>query len=415
MIQPESREVLAGSSSGKEAEMVMPLEGIKVLDVTEAWVGPYATVLLSDMGADVIKIERHAGDRTRMRSISIDKKGIPTVFLAMNHNKKSITVDLKKEKGREIALQLAERSDVFVENMRLGAIDRLGLSYDEVSKRNPKIIYASASSWGPRGPDATKPAVDILGQARGGIMSSTGPPGQPTPVGEGIADHMAGLYLSYAILVALLHRERTGVGQRVYGSMLGAQVALQCRTMTGYLINEELVSKSARGHTMMGALWTTFKTKDIWIALGGMAEQRWPRFCQVMGIEHLIDDPRFATPQARLDNGEQLVEILDEIFPKKSGEEWIKELEEKDIFVAPVNTLAEVAKDPQVIANEYVTEVDYPGHGKVKLAGIPIHFTKTPVKIRKASPELGEHTHEILLDLGYTWEEIGQLVSEEVV
>jgi len=391
---------------------MLPLDGIKVLDITEAHVGPYATVLLADLGADVIKVERPGGERVRLRGLTVDKKGIPSQFLALNRNKRSIVLDLQKEKGKTIALQLVERADVFVQNMRPGVIERLGLGYEEVSKRNPKIIYASASPWGLKGPDATKPAYDLTGQARGGVMTQTGSEENPIPCGPAIADHLTGLYLFSAIVTGLLARERTGVAQHVDVSMIGSLVALQCREITHYLINGPPILSWRK---LFGAIWSPFKTKDIWICIAGIPEVRWPAFCKVMGLEHLVNDPRFATPQARYERDEELCDIFRQVFLKKSGMEWVKELEEADIVVAPVNTLADVVEDPQAIANDYIMEQDYPGHGKVKVAGVPVHFSKMPVKLRSPSPEVGEHSHEILQELGYTWEEIAQLVSEEVI
>ena len=389
---------------------MLPLDGIRVLDVTAFHLGPSATVLLADLGADVIKVERPEGDPVRLRGQRTDKKGIPAHFLAINRNKSSIVLDLQKEKGREIALQLAEKSDVFVHNMRPGAIERLGLGYEEVSKRNPKIIYASATPWGIKGPDAMQPANDLTGQARGGVMTQTGSEENPIPCGPAIADHLTGLYLAFAIVTALLAREHTGVAQHVDVSMLGSLIALQSREVTNYLINGPPI---LTWQTVFGALWNPVKTKDQWLCIGAVRD--WPAFCKLMGLEYLVNDPRFATPEGRYENGEELRAILGETLAKQARQEWLEAFNKEEIIYSPVNTLADVVEDPQAIDNEYIMEHDYPGHGQVKVAGVPVHFSKMPIKQCRPSPQVGEHTQEILQELGYTLDKIAELNSQGVI
>jgi crotonobetainyl-CoA:carnitine CoA-transferase CaiB-like acyl-CoA transferase len=399
---------------------MLPLEGIRILDITEAHVGPSATVLLGDMGADVIKVERLQGDRVRLWGKVVGFSGggavkqegdIPAQFLAINRNKRSIAVDLKTDGGREIVLRLAETSDVFVQNMRPGAVEKLGLSYAEIAERNPRIIYASGSGWGLEGAEATKRAVDITGQARSGIMMQTGGPDRPIPCGPAVCDHLTGLYLSYAILAALLVRERTGIGQQVDASMLAAGIAVHSREMTQYLIDGGPV---LNWRQLFGVFWNAFKTRDRWICIGGLGEQLWPDLCSVLGLEHLRDDPRFSTHQGRVDNEPELLPILQEAFLKKSGQACLEELEEIGVICAPVQTLDQVANDPQTIANQYITEMEYPGHGRVKVMTPPFRMSETPLQLRRPSPELGGHTREILLDLGYEPGEIDRLLAEKV-
>jgi crotonobetainyl-CoA:carnitine CoA-transferase CaiB-like acyl-CoA transferase len=397
-----------------------PFEGIRVLDITEAHVGPSATVLLGDMGADVIKVERLRGDRVRLWGKVVgfgDGTGyerdddVPAQFFAINRNKRSISVNLKSEEGRKLVLTLAKTADVFVQNMRPGAIEGLGLSYENIRKVNPEIIYASGSGWGIEGPDAFKRAVDITGQARSGIMAQTGAPDHPIPAGPAICDHLAGLYLSYAIISALFVRERSGIGQRVDVSMLGSSIAIHAREITQYLFDGGPVINWRR---QFGVFWNAFKTSDIWVCIGGLNEDLWPDFCKLLDLEHVCDNPKFATHKARVKHEAELLVILNEAFLKKSGRELLDQFEAAGVIVAPVQTLDQVVEDPQALANDYVTDYDYPGRGPVRVVGFPVTMSQTPWKIHRPCPELGEHTREVMLEIGYTEDEINRLLQKNI-
>jgi formyl-CoA transferase len=400
---------------------LQPLDGIRVLDITEAHVGPSATVLLADMGAEVIKVEPLRGDRVRLLGKLVGywtesgkeaATGVPAQFLAINRNKKSIAIDLKQPAGAEIVRRLAKKCDVFVQNMRPGAIQRLGLGYEEIRSINPRIVYASASGWGLLGPEAGKRAVDITAQARTGVMAQTGSNDQPTPCGPAVCDHIAGLYFSYAIMAGLMARERFGIGQHVDVSLLGSGIALHGREITQLLVEEGIESLSWR--KTFGVFWNAFRARDGWICLGGLQEHSWPGFCRAAGLEHLSDDPRYSTHAARLEREPELEEMINQAFSKFSRDELLARLEVEGLIVAPVQTLREVSRDPQTAANGYIVEVDYPGHGPVKVVGSPIKMSATPFLVRRASPELGEHTRDVLASLEYTEEEIERLLAENV-
>jgi len=407
--------------------MTMPLEGIRVLDMTLGQQGPVASMMLADMGADVIKLEDPLiGDPGRyLHSILGVEVPLNFYFENNNRNKRSITVNLKQEKGREIVYRLAEKSDVFVTNYLRTTVESLGMDYQTISRYNPSIIYAVGSGFGPLGPDHDKPCLDIAAQARGGIWSISGEPDQPPVLaGAGMADQVGAGLLAYGIVLALFARERTGVGQEVDVSLLAGQTWLGSLGLQQYLFYGGVQTLSRVSRTSAGnALWNFYRTKDDrWLCLAMLvSDVYWPDFCRTMGIEELEQDPRFASHAAREEHAEELVAILDERFASETREEWMRRFSEHDrllerkLIWEPFKDYAELAADPQMYANDYIVEFNHPSRGSEKWVGIPVKLSHTPGAIRNPAPELGQHTEEVLLELGYTWQQIEKLRMEESI
>jgi crotonobetainyl-CoA:carnitine CoA-transferase CaiB-like acyl-CoA transferase len=400
--------------------MSMPLEGIRVLDMTIWQQGPVATQMLADMGAEVIKIEEPVrGDPGRGLVWRSDQSVLNTYFECHNRNKKGITLDVRKQQGREALYRLVEKSDVFVENLRPGVMERLELDYPNLSRINPRIIYASGTGWGSRGPDARKASFDVLAQGRGGMLSVSGEPDEPPALIQvnGAADWVGAATLAYGIMVALFNRERNGIGQEVEVSLLGSQASMGQLGFQRYLFSGKAPRRMSR-KSVGNPLWNTYQAGDgDWLVIAALQSQRfWPEFCKVIGIGELENDARFNSIESRRDNSTELVDILDRVFAAKSRSEWIQRLEGVDIPCAPVNSYADLFNDPQMMANDYIVDFDHPTAGPVKLVGIPVRLSKTPGEIRSGAPEFGQHTEEVLLDIGgYSWEEIARLKAEEVI
>lgn len=402
--------------------MTMALEGIRVLDLTVGQQGPYATVMLADMGAEVIKVEnpRSSGDSSRgMRRIlgqHVEVKGVNSYYETHNRNKKSVTVNLTRGKGKEIIYRLATKSDVFVQNFRVGATERMGVGYEDIRKVNPRIIYAHASGFGPRGPEREKRSIDPIAQARGGIMGVTGEPTEPPVlIPAGIGDQVGAMLLAYGIVTALFARERLGVGQRVDTSLLGSQVALQGFHLQGYLLSGHIPGKVSRKD--MSPTYNSYQTKDgRWIMVALMQQRYWPRLCRALDMGELENDPRFNSLDARLANGKELIAALDRIFATRIATEWLERLTENEVMHGLVQNYAEVASDAQVLENEYIVDFNHPVAGPIKIVGIPVKLSETPGQIREAAPELGAHTEEVLLDVGgYSWDDITHFRDEGLI
>ncbi len=386
-----------------------PLEGIRVLDFTVYQQGPQASLVFADMGADVIKVEApRFGDLGRVLGIKGEERFSP-YFLAHNRGKRSITLDLKNEKAREVALGLGARTDVMIHNFRPGVMERLGLGYDDLRKVNERIVYGHASGYGTKGPRAEHPAFDLAAQAQGGLVSVTGEAeGFPVPAGCAVADYVGAANLAMAVISALFHRERTGQGQKIETSLLGGQVAMQAWELQ-YYIAHGWFARAGRGHHYLPTIWRVFKTADSYVVVGGLPENRWPAFCRALDKPELEHDPRFERYMERMRNLSELYAILDEAFRTKTSAEWMALLQQADCICAPVATYEDLLHDPQVRANEYIVEVDHPTQGRIPVVGAPWRFSETPAQIAPAAPELGEHTEEVLQELGYSWEQIGAL------
>lgn len=390
-----------------------PLEGVRVLDLSIGQMGPAATALLADFGADVIKIESRHGDPGR--GVELQPNGSSAFFLTHNRGKKSIALNLRHPDGREVALRLAERCDVFVQSWTPGTIERLGLDYDAVRERNPSIIYASASGFGPLGPRAVLPAMDMVAQGAGGLMmANAGAKGEePVAVGPTIADQTGALLLAWGIVAALFHRQRTSEGQRVDASLLGGMVSLQGWHIAHYLMTGKMAMTSSQ-RTERSPLFTFYKAADGWFTIAIIDPRQWPSLCEVAGLPELESDPRFADAQSRNRLAADLIAILDRRFAERSRDHWLGLLRKREIPCGPVNTYADLAADEQVLANAYITDIDDPRLGGLRVPGPPVHFSETPGRPAPA-PELGQHTEEVLQDIGYTWDQISRLREDRTI
>lgn len=404
--------------------MVMPLEGIRVLDWTIWQQGPVSTMMLGDLGANVIKLEERVGGDPGRGIMSIGGASTSSnqrnyYFEANNRHKKSLTLNLKKPEAREIVYKLAAQSDVFVQNFRKGVAGKLGLDYQTLSQHNPKLIYATASGYGPFGPDSGEPSFDYMGLARSGIMNAVGEPDMdPLSITGGVADQMGAIMLAYGIITALLTRERFGMGQEVDTSHLGSMTALQGLNVSSRLI---LGKEFRRAHRTKAPnpLWNHYECGDgKWICLAMLQSDRyWPDFCKAMGVEEFVADPRFATLRDRAKNCEAIISIFDQRFASKPRDEWMQILKNGGDFIyTVVNTINELPDDPQMIENDYIVNYDHPAWGPTQVVGVPVRLSKTPGNPKAPAPEFGEHTEQILIDmLGYSWEDIGRLREEEVI
>jgi CoA:oxalate CoA-transferase len=409
---------------GIEKSMSGPLDGIRIVDWTIWQQGPVATQMLADLGAEVIKIEeRERGDPGRgivaVAGSSTVKGGRNYYFEANNKHKKSIALNLKQPEAREIVHRLAARSDVFVQNFRKGVAQRLGLGYAELAALNPRIIYASASGYGPEGPDSGEPSFDYLGQARSGIMNAIGTGSTaPTYVYGGIADQMGAIMLAYGVLAALFARERTGIGQEVDASHLGSMMALQGLNVVARTIMGKEFPRNTRANAY-NPLWNHYRcADDKWISLAMLQPDRyWKNFCEVVGKPELIEDPRFAEAKVRGKNSAAVVAIFDEVFAARPRDEWMRVLKGRGDFIYTiVNSVSDLPDDPQVRANGYVVEYDHPALGNLTLLGMPVKLSATPGEPRGHAPELGEHTELLLTEmLGYSWDDIARLREANVI
>jgi formyl-CoA transferase len=391
--------------------MDQPLSGIKVLDLSRVLAGPYCSMMLGDMGADVIKVELpNLGDDTRHWGPP-EAGGEAAYYLCVNRNKRSMTVNMKTPEGREIIRRLALQSDILIENYKVGTLTKMGLSYEDLRSDHPGLIYCSITGFGQDGPLSDKPGYDFMIQGMGGIMSFTGEPnGPPMKVGVAIVDITAGLFACSAILAALRHRDRTGGGQFIDIALLDAVVAWLANVGSNYLVSGELPRRYGNAHPNI-VPYEPFKTKDgSYVALAVGNDRQWQDYCRLAGLDHLAGDPRFATNPKRVLHRDILIPLVAEKMLEKTGEEWLRELDAMKIPCGPINTLDKVFSHPQILARQMVAEVPHPTAGSVKLVASPMKLSDTPCGIRRHPPLLGEHTAEILAqELGYTVDAIGRL------
>jgi CoA:oxalate CoA-transferase len=377
-----------------------PLQGVRVLDLSWILSGPFCTMTLCDLGADVIKVERPPwGDMGRTNRPLRD--GESGYFLSVNRGKRSVSIDLKEERGRELFRDLVREVDVLVENFSPGAMDGLGVGYEALAEVNPRLIYAAISGFGRTGPWRDRPALDVIAQGAGGIMSVTGQPGgPPTRPGSSLGDITAGLYAAVGILAALHERERSGRGQLIDISMMDAQIAIQENAfMRWEILGHEPEKLGTRHPTAVP--FQAFPTSDGWMVLAlawGGADQ-WGLLCAALDLGELIDDPRFSTADARTDHHAELEPLLNEAFRQRTTQEWIDALLPMRIPCGPLHTISQVAAAEQTAAREMLAPVEHHTFGEVKLVNTPVKLSRTPGGIRGSSPDMGAHSFEVLAEL----------------
>jgi len=403
--------------------MKKALEGIRVLDVSEAGLAPVCCRILADMGAEVIKVERtEGGDQTRgLLKISGDVPvyDINYVFEFYNFNKKGITLDLKKPEGQQTLYRLVEKSDVFVCNFRPHALKSLGLEYEDIKKINPKIIYTHLSGYGVHGPEKDTGAYDFVGYwARSGVMNSLGEPGTPLPFQlPGFGDNTTGMFAACAVAMALFHRERTGEGQEVCVSLVGGGIWSMGIVLSSVLatgLNYPRVSRMDASNP----IFNSYECGDgKWIQLACIQGDRyWSGICEALELGELENDPRFESHVKRMENHKELIPILDKIFKSKPREEWAERLAKQDVIWTIVKSPADVAEDPTPWANGYFQEIDHPVGKKLKMIMPPWQFSETPPTVRSTAPEFSQHTEEVLTELlGYSWDEVNDLKDKGVI
>lgn len=407
--------------------MDAPLKGVRVLECSAYLSAATAGYMLADLGAEVIKIEdREKGDPARGTSSVFGQSmilpnGLNILFETANRNKRSVTIDLKKQEGKRLLYEMVKKSDIFCTNFSLDTLKRLEIDFETISRYNPKIVYGLATGYGLEGPESKKRAFDSIAQARSGIMFAVGGEADDPPhqIGGPIFDQMTGTLLAYGILAALIARDRMGVGQMVEVSLLGSGLHLQAYNLNTALLRGKQIPRPSRKN-LRNPLANHYQCADgEWILLSEPQSDRfWQSFCEALQIQEIEKDERFATAGKRREHFRELTEILEGVFRKKTRQEWLRILEERGggLAFSPVLRPTELANDEQALANGYVVELDHPILGRVKIVGNPVRFSKTRVEVKGRAPAFGEHTEEVLMEVcGLSWEEIERLKDQEVI
>ena len=396
-------------------EASLPLAGVRVLELAHLIAGPICGMYLGDMGADVIKVEAPNAPDAGRSVYRAYRGGEGVLHLTVNRNKRGVSVDLRRPEGRALFRRMAAWTDVVIEGFRGGVAEKLGIDYASVRDTNPRLIYCSLSAFGPTGPWREKPGLDSLAQAVGGLMAITGEPdGGPVLCGAPVADTLGGLLAIQGILTALIARERTGQGQRVDTSLLNGMLLAHTARLSVFHETGESPGRWGSGHPEI-APYQALRAKDDWIFVAVWVERLWRPFCEAIGRPELADDPRFATREGRLARRANLAATLAPIFTERTVAEWMAVLEEADVLCAPVNDYAGMVRDPQVVATGMIAEQEHPRAGRFTTIGIPVTFEKTPGSIRRPAPALGEHTREVLGEVGCSAAEMDALTAAGIV
>jgi len=392
-----------------------PLAGMRVLELAQIMAGPTCGMMLADMGADVIKVEKLPGGDDARGYREPTQGGVSAPFLMLNRNKRGIALDLKRDEGRAILLRLVARADVLTENYRRGTLEKLGVGYDVLARVNPGLIYCAVSGYGRDGPYADKGGFDLIAQGFAGLMSITGEPGgPPVKTGNSVADINAGLLAVSGILAAYAHKQRTGQGQVVDTSLMEAALQQTYWQAASYFATG--VSPGATGSAhLLTAPYQAFRAADGWINVGGANQANWERIADVLGHPEWRADPRFATNSARMTNLPALVDAMSAVLATRSCAAWLSAFDAAGVPAGPVHSIGEALEHPQTAARGMVVDLVHPQAGAMRALGCPVHFSATPTAVRRAAPLLGEHTREVLADSGYAQDEIDAFVAAGVV
>ncbi|MCW5642042.1 MAG: CoA transferase [Rhodoferax sp.] len=388
-----------------------PLAGLRVLELAQIMAGPTCGALLADLGAEVIKVEKMPGGDDTRRYAEPSVNGESAAFMMMNRNKRAIALDLKTEAGRQVLRTLVARADVLIENYRKGALDRLGLGYAALQAVNPALIYCSISGYGRTGPSADKGGFDLIAQGVSGLMSITGEPGgPPVKVGSPVTDMNAGMLAALGIVSAYVHRLKTGLGQFVDTSLMEAGIHQTAWQAAIFFATGVSPGPGGSAH-VLAAPYQAFPTQDGWINIGGANQANWERIARLVGAPELITDARFADNSARMRNRDELARLLGAHLRERPTAAWLRALDEAGIPAGPIQTIGQMAVDPQTRARDMVVALDHPVAGRTQALGVPVKFSATPGNIRRPAPTFGQHTREVLLEHGFSEAEIVALAE----
>jgi crotonobetainyl-CoA:carnitine CoA-transferase CaiB-like acyl-CoA transferase len=393
-----------------------PLQGVKVLELGHVMAGPVCGMMLADMGAEVIKLEKIAGGDDSRRMVPPRIKDESAAFLILNRNKRGIALDLKSPQGIAIVKRLIERTDILIENFRLGTMERLGLGYEDVQKLNPGLVYCSLSGFGRTGPYAARGGFDLVAQGMSGLMSITGNRHDETPVkvGPPVTDITAGILGAMGALAAYTYRLKTGQGQLVDTSLFEAGLVQSYFHSAIYLATGRSPAPTGSAH-VMSAPYQAFPTADGWITLGAANQANWLRLIEVIEAPELIDDPRFRENADRMDHLDELTEVLQPYFRRRTSADWLSQFEQAGLPAGPIYNIKEVLENEQTRARNMLTEVPHQTLGKTRTLGAPVKFSRTPGEVRQGAPVLGQHTREILAEIGFSLDEIERMEAEGIV